>query len=325
MRARFKVGLLATAVLPVALGCGVSKPVKKPDMNADGGAGAAGATSGGGGRAGAAGGGAAGNAGGAGQATGAAGQASDGGNDAPMDLSHEPDPTSPPVECDVHPERCALCTGKYATVPFRRLLPVRGTWQYDPGGPVVALPEPGYPCAAFKYEGTVMPSLDDDRWVGAPAGDFIDFSTVSNITTPGYTSAQFRFFRSLVYLPADLPLDSFRVAVTGVDDSVQVILYNSKHPTGVSPKDAGPSDETVGACNGNGDTSWDFKAYAQMGEVNVVLIVQADMSPTVCSLGKTDLTVNSAEVPLFDCVTGTPPAGDVEPPPPEPTDAASGQ
>jgi hypothetical protein len=324
MTARFTLAVLVIVASHFALGCGGPKLIKNPD----GGAGTGGATAGSGSAG--AGGGAAGQASGAaGRASGAAGQASGadgeagGGADASLDLPHEPDPTSPLVECDVHPERCALCTGMYATVPFRRLMPVRGTWQYNPGGAVVDLPEPGYPCAAFKYDGPVRPTLDDDRWVGAPAGDTIQFSTVSNITTTGYKSAQFRYFRSLVYVPAELKLDSFRVTVTGVDDSVKVILFNSKYPTGVSPQDAGPSDATVGACNGNGDTAWDLKAYAQVGEVNVVLIIQADMSPTVCSLGKTDITVNSAEVPLFDCVTGTPPSGDVEPPPPEATDAAS--
>jgi hypothetical protein len=249
-------------------------------------------------------------------AGGAAGQAA-GLTDAMTDLPHEPDPTSPPVDCDLHPERCALCTGNYGTVSYHRALPIRGTWQYDPGGPAVALPGPGYPCAAFEHQGPARPPLDDDRWVGAPDGASIVFSTDSTIVTANYETAQFRYFRSLVYVPDGPPPASFRVIVSGVDDSVEVVLYNSAYRNGVSPQGIGPSDPAVGACNGNGDASWDFAAYARAGEVNLVLIIQADLSPTVSSLGKSDVTVNGADTLLYDCVTGTPPPGDVEPPPPD--------
>jgi hypothetical protein len=316
MTVRLGLALLALLfVQALAVGCVIAP--NKAQGTGGGGAGAqTGATAGGGVDAG--------NGAGADGAGGAAGQAA---GDAMTDLPHEPDPTSPPVDCDLHPERCALCSGKYATVSYHRTMPIRGTWQYDPGGPAVALPESGYPCAAFKYEGPVRPTLDDDRWVGAPDATSIVFSTDSNIPTANYRTAQFRYFRSLVYIPDGHPPGSFRVVVTGVDDSVEVILFNSTHPEGVSPQGVGPSDPAVGACNGNGDAAWELEAYARAGEVNLVLIIQADMSPTVSSLGKSDVTVDGADTLLYDCVTGTPPPGDVEPPPPdagaEAPDAAS--
>jgi hypothetical protein len=218
--------------------------------------------------------------------------------------SENPEPTSPTVDCNVDPERCAFCTGQYTTISLNGNETVRGTWQYNPGGKYVSLPVAGYPCAAFLYDGPVRPSPDDDHWVGAPDGALITFSMTSTIPTTDYRIAQFRYFRSLVYLPPTPKIDSFRVMVTGVDDSVHLVLYNSKYPSGVSPTDAGPSDPRVGACAGNGDNAWDFASYVQPGEINVVLIVQADMSPDICSLGRTDITVNGASVPLYDCVAG---------------------
>ena len=234
----------------------------------------------------------------------------DAGGDSLGDVPLEAPATSPPTDCERDPERCAFCTGKYLTVPLNETQTIRGTWQYNPGGAFVTLPAPGYPCSAFLYDGPVRPPLDDDHWVAAPDGALINFSTTSTLMASNYTNVQFRYFRSLVFIPASVTIDSFRVTTAGVDDSVRLVLYNSKYPMGVSPTDVGPSDPSepaAGACAGNGDSAWDFKAYAQAGEINVVLVTQADMSPTVSSLGKTDITVNGAPIPLYDCVTGTDP------------------
>jgi hypothetical protein len=291
--------LALTCAAALGVGCGHDKPSEGAVANGDGGAGTAGSTAGagGGGRAGS----------GTGGATGgtSGGGLDAGGSDGAVDVPPEA-PTSPPVDCDVDPERCAFCTSKYATVSLHHTETVRGTWQYDPGGPYVSLPGPGYPCAAFLYDGAVRPTLDDDHWVGAPDGTSIRFSMTSTLTSNDYRTAQFRYFRSLVYVPPSVTIDSFRVIATGVDDSVHIILYNSKYPSGVSPTDAGPSDPQVGACAGNGDSSWELKSYAQAGEINLVFVIQADLSPTVSSL-TTDITVNNAPVPLYDCVKGAGP------------------
>ena len=37
------------------------------------------------------------------------------------------------------------------------------------------------------------------------------------------------------------------------------------------------------------------------GEVNDVLVVHADMSPTISSLASVAVTANGAAIPLFDC------------------------
>jgi hypothetical protein len=229
------------------------------------------------------------------------------GSDAMVDMSQEPAPIGPVVDCSHDPERCAFCTGNYATVTINEPVPMRGTWQFNPGGPSVMLADPGFPCSAFLHDGPVRPSPDDDHWVGATKGDSIGYSTSSTLTTSDYRSAQFSYFRTMVFLPASLTVDSFRVLITGVDDSARVLLFNSKYPQGISPSDAGPSDPAVGACVGYMDGAWELKSYVQVGEVNVVLVIQVDLKPTVSALNSGDVTVNGAELPLYDCVNGVPP------------------
>jgi hypothetical protein len=281
--------LLCFAPTQAALlgGC-VRVPAKKPSAVGGAGGGSVPGTAGGGGA----------GAGGALGAGGNAGSAQEG------DATGEtPDaaPTSPVIDCNAEPERCALCSGNYASIPLTLTEPVRGGWQYNPGGPYVDLPVPGYPCAAFLYDGDVQPKPDDDHWVAAPNGESIGFSMLSSMVESGYRKAQFRFFRTLVFIPSTVAVDSFQVAAQGVDDSLHIVLYNSKHPDGVSPTDAGPSDPAVGACAGNGASTWDFKSYIQPGEVNVVLVVHADMSPAISSLQSVQITLNGAAIPLFDC------------------------
>jgi hypothetical protein len=311
MPARLESSLLVAVVaLALGQGCGKPKPSSGAITEDDGAAGTGTAGAAGAGTAGgAAGGGATAGGSGSGQAGGSSqvDATGSGGGDAMIDMGHEPDPIGPVVDCSRDPERCAFCTGKYATVTINEPVAMRGTWQFNPGGPSVTLADPGFPCSAFLHDGSVRPSLDDDHWVGATNGATIDYSTSSTLTTTDYRSAQFSYFRTMVFLPASLSVDSFRVLISGVDDSVRVMLYNSKYPQGISPSDAGASDPDVGACAGYMDAAWDLKSYVQVGEVNVVEVIQVDLRPTVSALNKGDVTVNGAELPLYDCVNGIPP------------------
>jgi hypothetical protein len=308
-----RVSLLAALALSqaIAQGCGRAKPTGAAITDSPGAAGAGGSAASSAGSPGDAGG----TGGAAGAAGGVGGAISEGGgdatNDLAIDLPSEPLPTSPLVDCNANPERCAFCTAEYPTIQVHRAESMRGTWQANPGGAPVMLPVSGYPCAAFLYDGPVRPAADDDHWVGAPNGQFINYSVTSTLPVSDYRYAQFYYFRSLVYVPPGTTISSFRVVVGSVDDSVKLILFNSKYPNGVSPTDAGPSDPAVGACNGNGGASWDFKDYAQAGEINLVLIIHVDLSPTVSSISQSDITVNGQELPLFDCVSGVGPPPDV--------------
>jgi hypothetical protein len=195
----------------------------------------------------------------------------------------------------------ALCTGDYGTIMFEHTALIRGSWQFNPGGPYVEMMEPGYPCAAFLQDGDVRPSLDDPNWTDTEDGEFVHFSEVSTVPESGYTVAQFRYFRSLVFVPEGAGLRSLTVSALGIDDAIHIELFNSKYPDGISPIDAGPSDPEVGACQGNDAASWDFQGYVVEGEVNVVLVVHADMNPATSTLAEVRIEADAAPIPLVSC------------------------
>jgi hypothetical protein len=204
----------------------------------------------------------------------------------------------PPPPADAHQ---ALCTDAYDSVTLDHPDLIRGSWQYNPGGPYVTLPESGYPCAAFLHDGNVRPRRDDPAWTDAANGEFLGFSESSTVPEAAYAVAQFRYFRSLVFVPKDAKLETLTVSALGIDDAVYLELFNSEYPDGVSPLDAGPSDPDVGACFGNDSASWDFKDYIVKGEVNVVFLVHADMNPATSTLTEVKLEANGEPIRLVSC------------------------
>jgi hypothetical protein len=217
----------------------------------------------------------------------------DGGADAEEDAWVGP---PPPVEAKV-----ALCTDAYDSVKLNHPELIRGSWQFNPGGAYVTLPERGYPCLAFLHDGDVRPAMDDPAWTDAANGEFLGFSERSTVPESNYSVAQFRYFRSLVFVPEGAQVNSLTVSALGIDDAIYIELFNSKYPEGVSPLDAGPSDPMVGSCYGNDSASWDFKDYFVEGEVNVVFLVHADMNPATSTLVEVRIEADGAPIPLVSC------------------------
>ena len=178
---------------------------------------------------------------------------------------------------------------------------VRTLWQYHPGGPQIELPEPGYPCGAFRHDGAVRPAVDDERWTMAPDGTSVFFSEPSQVADTGYRQVQFRYFRSLIFVPAGYDPASIEVQARAVDDALHLVLYNSHYPGGFSPDDIGPATAGVGACVGNGNASWAIGPYLRAGEANVVLLVHADLQPTTSSLGQANILNGGTAVPILTC------------------------
>lgn len=202
----------------------------------------------------------------------------------------------PPVEA-----KQALCTDAFDSVVLNHPDLIRGSWQFNPGGPYVTLEESGYPCLAFLHDGAVRPTMDDPAWTDATNGEFLGFSERSTVPESNYKVAQFRYFRSLVFVPEGANVKSLTVSAIGIDDAIYVELFNSKHPDGVSPLDAGPSDPMVGSCYGNDSASWDFKDYFVEGEVNAVLVVHADMNPATSTLAEVRIEANGAPIQIVSC------------------------
>jgi hypothetical protein len=224
-----------------------------------------------------------------------AGSPSNGGGDAGDEEDGWVGPPPPPGAEE------ALCTDAYDSVVLNHPNLIRGSWQFNRGGASVMLPESGYPCAAFLHDGDVRPAMDDPDWTDAANGEFLGFSEVSTVPESHYLVAQFRYFRSLVYVPADARVSSLTISAIGIDDAVYVELFNSMYPEGMSPADAGPGDPMVGACQGNDSALWDFKDYIAAGEVNAFLVVHADMNPATSTLREVRIEANGEPIPLVSC------------------------
>jgi hypothetical protein len=145
------------------------------------------------------------------------------------------------------------------------------------------------------------PPLDDRHWTTAPDGDFIGFSETSTIPDHGYVTAQFRYFRTAIYVPDGGRPSSLTVTATDIDDAVFLALFSPSRPDGFSPLDAGPSDPDVGACYGNGGASWDIARFLDEGEVNHLLVVHADMNPFISSLSTVEIMADGRPIQMVSC------------------------
>lgn len=216
-----------------------------------------------------------------------------------FDGDGEIDPRSTVIEASPSVRR-ALCTDEYATAELSYDTITRGSWQFNPGGGFVNLPEPGYPCRAFLYDST-RPSPFDARWTNAVDRDFVGFSESSAIIGTTYLAAQFRYFRTALFIPTGKRPSTLALRASGIDDALFVAIYNSTYPDGFSPNDAGPKEAEVGACSGNGQASWDFADYVEPGEVNVLLLVHADMSAATSSLTSVEIDADGQPIQMVSC------------------------
>jgi hypothetical protein len=216
-----------------------------------------------------------------------------------FDGDGEPDLRSTVIEAPVDVQR-ALCSNDYQTAALSYDKITRGSWQFNPGGGFVELGEAGYPCRAFLHDG-MRPTPTDARWTDATDRDFVGFSEVSTITAPGYNSAQFRYFRTLIFVPAGKRPSALTVHAAGIDDSLYLAIYNSTHPKGVSPVDVGPSELEVGACAGNGQATWNVTNYIEPGEINMLLLVHADMNPATSALASVEVEADGLAIQMVSC------------------------
>jgi hypothetical protein len=219
----------------------------------------------------------------------------------PLADAEPADGSGPPVISAPPDVVQALCSDAYDSVQLTYSTVTRGSWQANPGGTPRKLAAAGYPCAAFLEEKATRPADDDPRWTDAVDGAFLGFSEPSIITTTDYEFAQFRYFRSFIFVPPGANLTSLSVDALGIDDSVYLELTNSRYPQGVSPRDVGPADPAVGACQGNGTGSWNLAKYMAEGEINVLLLIHADLAAVTSTLTSVDVRADGAPIQLVSC------------------------
>jgi hypothetical protein len=195
-----------------------------------------------------------------------------------------------PVFGETSSKPAELCDGK---LEGRReeLKVVRSSWQFHPGTSFTDFNGvPGYPCKAFDF--ARAPAMTDLTWTNAPSGKSIAFSEASTFCAsppnPTYSKGQFRYFRALVWIPKAGTTKDLTLRAEGIDDSLQVVVHNSK------------GSSTV-VCQGNGSLSVDLAPHLAAGEINAVLLAHADLNCAVSALTSVDLLSEGAPVDIVGC------------------------
>lgn len=194
-----------------------------------------------------------------------------------------------------------MCAAQALPADTVRNAVAQTSWQVAPQGPGIMLDQSGYPCSAFKHDAPVRPSIEDEGWTSASPKPTLGFSKKSKVPKTGYRQVLYRYYRTQLYVGDKFRLKSLTLSAKGIDDSLHWVVFNSKHPKGISPDNAGPSAEGVGTCQGNGSARWDLSKVIARGEVNTVMLVHAEMQPPTTGLGDVRITANGRPIDFVTC------------------------
>jgi hypothetical protein len=61
----------------------------------------------------------------------------------------------------------------------------------------------------------------------------------------------------------------------------------------------------VGACSGNGKASWDLASQLKPGEINMLLLVHADMNPATSALSTVQVLADGLPLQMVSCEEGS--------------------
>jgi hypothetical protein len=120
------------------------------------------------------------------------------------------------------------------------------------------------------YADATVPSLNDAGWFGAPNPDIIGFSIYSRLChrVACLRGADFTYFQTFVDVPANVAVDTFRIAFSGMDDGSRITIFNSRYLNGYVV----PGSYVY--LGGRGTT--DLSSLVISGETNRVVVTQVD-------------------------------------------------
>ena len=187
-------------------------------------------------------------------------------------------------------------TGLSATAAAQTRTP----WQQNGGEGLVSFGfQTNQHGAVVEYDYATIPAADDASWTPASNGDTIGYSVYSTLC--GQLScrygAEFTYFQTFVDVPANVQVNTFTIAFSGIDDGVRTTIYNSDYPTGVVI----PGSYVF--LGGSGTAN--LAALVVPGELNRVVVTHADD----CCSGS---YLSSAQVVLDGQVVETCPEGDAD-------------
>ena len=163
--------------------------------------------------------------------------------------------------------------------PFRFFVNVLGQsevnitqtpWEMNMGEGIVPF---GYETPYYGWEGEYdfasIPPENDSGWETAPDPQEIGFSVVPSTLCDNMDcryGADFTYFQTFVDVPPDVGIKTFNIAFDGIDDGVQVRVFNSDNPNG----------GIAGYVFLGESKTIDLRSLIKQGERNRIVLTQTD-------------------------------------------------
>jgi len=163
--------------------------------------------------------------------------------------------------------------------PFRFFVNVLGTsqinltntpWKMHKGEEIVLF---GFVAPYYGWEGEYdfasIPSENGGGWQPAPDSQIIDFSVIPSTLCDVMNcleGADFTYFQTFVDVPSGIKITTFSLELDGIDDGVEVKIFNSDNPGGV----------VAGYVLLGGHKTIDLKSFIKSGEKNRIVLTHTD-------------------------------------------------
>jgi hypothetical protein len=172
-------------------------------------------------------------------------------------------------------------------------LGVTATNPLDVRAPLTGCPSGVAPShgAVCLYDDAIIPGATAAGWVPAPDPTTINFSRSSTVSC--FRAADFNYFQTFVNVPADVQVNTFTIAFSGMDDGSRVSIFNSQNPAGTVI----PGSYVF--LGGSGTTN--LAPYVVSGEINRVVVTQVDDCAVANNLRSATVVLNGSPIVQQPC------------------------
>ena len=138
-----------------------------------------------------------------------------------------------------------------------------------------------------EYAFATIPDGSDPGWGSAPNTDTIGFSRTSIVPSCDQSGA-FTYFQTFVNIPANVTVNTFTIAFSGIDDGVRVTIFNTNYPSGIVV----PGSYVYLFGSGTANLS----TLVKSGTTNRVVVTHIDDCPIGCALNSAQVVLNGTAV-----------------------------